>query len=247
MSGLQHGRAIPTATAVETLPAIGSRRSLTVADEATVNKPSSAPTLRSSPPVCYTELQRGMLPYSQLVGTAGTALRCDVAAVMDVIDNKGGTNPERRTELIEGVLQHSAFQDVTCSDAAEAIATGIGDSLTEMYNSGRVRSYFGRLAYAAIKDAHPNPNPNPNFSVMKGAAVRCLESWHHKTAGFMASTSVGMSATTWSSSVVGVTGSRLRLGQQGRVSPGGNAVRNSPHMLGTCRLGRSLPCSHRWT
>ena len=39
-----------------------------------------------------------MLPYSQLAGTTGKALLRDVAAVIDVIDNKGGTNPERRTE-----------------------------------------------------------------------------------------------------------------------------------------------------
>ena len=82
--------------------------------------------LRNNSPV-YAEMQRGLAPYTDLLGSTTRKLQRDVQQVKQAIEwlAPQHAHPMRRKQLVQGILNDKEFEEATHTDALTAIGEGI--------------------------------------------------------------------------------------------------------------------------
>ena len=110
--------------------------------------------LRNNSPV-YAEMQRGLAPYTDLLGSTTRKLQRDVQQVKQAIEwlAPQHAHPMRRKQLVQGILNDKEFQEATHTDALTAIGEGIVHRLTEMRAQNLHKTMHGRIIYNGIEGA----------------------------------------------------------------------------------------------
>ena len=110
--------------------------------------------LRNDSPV-YAEMQRGLAPYTDLLGSTTRKLQRDVQQVKQAIEwlAPQHAHPMRRKQLVQGILNDKEFQEATHTDALTAIGEGIVHHLTEMRAQNLHKTMHGRIIYNGIEGA----------------------------------------------------------------------------------------------
>ena len=110
--------------------------------------------LRNDSPV-YAEMQRGLAPYTDLLGSTTRKLQRDVQQVKQAIEwlAPQHAHPMRRKQLVQGILNDKEFQEATHTDALTAIGEGIVHRLTEMRAQNLHKTMHGRIIYNGIEGA----------------------------------------------------------------------------------------------